>query len=136
MVAAPPDPVTKFAPVTLTGVIPAAPDPAPDATDKDRAQEDGTLALDAATRALIAAMRHHGIGNRDERGLEWRAGKIVAAACETAPSQCVVLVKGSEADARRLATAGVREFFPTGTVQPVDVTEAARLIARMVTDRG
>ncbi|MGH7743376.1 MAG: hypothetical protein ACREQ5_00945 [Candidatus Dormibacteria bacterium] len=141
MATATPDPVTKFSPVTLTGVIPAAPDATPDNPDGNstpQAHEDVELALDAATRALIVAMRHHGLG--EQRGpaeLTDRARLIIDAACETTRSRCVVLVKGSEADAHRLAVAGVREVLGAGVeVQPVDIDQATRLINRMVTDRG
>lgn len=131
MVAAQPDPVTRFAPVTLTGVIPAASGP------PDRAPEELVTAIDTATRALITAMRAHGVAGGVQTELEWRAEKIVAAACETGPSQCVVLTKGSQRDVQRLADAGAREVHgPTANTVPADLEQAGRLIDRMVTDRG
>jgi hypothetical protein len=106
------------------------------------------MLLNEATRTLLLAMRAHGIDQgRTEKELTDRATLIASAACETAPTHAVVLIKGSKYDAERLADAVEAGIPRTGDVnldgkavdqeremqvRAANLTEAIRVIERMV----
>lgn len=90
----------------------------------------------AAVAALLTAMRAN-LVKWDPDELADRAARIVAAACETEKSQCVVLTVGGHRDAQRLADAVVLGIDPLNTyTTAADVAEAGRVIERMVANRG
>jgi hypothetical protein len=91
---------------------------------------------DEVTRSLLLAMHAHGLGEgRTTEEMEERARLIVSAACETAPTKAVVLIEGSDHDARRLATAVLIGVDPLLLPTAGDLEEAANVIARMVEAR-
>lgn len=91
---------------------------------------------DEVTRSLLLAMHAHGLGeNRTPAEMQDRAEMIVSAACETAPSQAVVLIVGSEHDAKRLASAVLTGIDPLTMPTAGDIIEGSRVIQRMVEAR-
>lgn len=92
--------------------------------------------LDEVTKALLLAMHAHGLGtDRSDAEMRDRASLIVAAACETAPSQAVVLIVGSEHDAKRLASAVLAGGDPLAIPGQGDIIEGAAVVRRMVEAR-
>lgn len=92
--------------------------------------------LDEVTKALLVAMHAHGLGeDRTEAEMRDRATLIVSAACETAKSQAVVLIVGSEHDAKRLASAVITGGDPLAIPDAGDIIEGGAVIRRMVEAR-
>ena len=92
--------------------------------------------LGEVTTALLLAMHAHGLGtDRSDAEMRDRATLIISAACETAPSQAVVLIVGSEHDAKRLASAVLIGGDPLAVPDAGDIIEAGAVIRRMVEAR-
>lgn len=92
--------------------------------------------LNEVTKALLLAMHAHGLGKgRTQTEMEDRARLIVSAACETAKSQAVVLIVGSDHDAKRLASAVIIGADPLAIPDEIDIREGAAVVRRMVEAR-